>query len=76
MTVAPTNPPRAMGHARAAFGMVVVTLMWSTAGVVSRSLQTAESFEVTFFRSLFNLAGLGVALTWMRSEERRVGKEC
>jgi drug/metabolite transporter (DMT)-like permease len=53
-------------HARAAFGMVVVTLMWSTAGVVSRSLQTAESFEVTFFRSLFNLAGLGVALTWMR----------
>jgi drug/metabolite transporter (DMT)-like permease len=34
--------------------------------VVSRSLQTAESFEVTFFRSLFNLAGLGVALTWIR----------
>ena len=55
-----------MSHARAAFGMVVVTLMWSTAGVVSRSLQTAESFEVTFFRSLFNLAGLGLALTWMR----------
>ena len=55
-----------MSHARAAFGMVVVTLMWSTAGVVSRSLQTAESFEVTFFRSLFNLVGLGVALTWMR----------
>jgi len=55
-----------MTHARAAFGMVVVTLMWSTAGVVSRSLQTAESFEVTFFRSLFNLGGLGVALTWMR----------
>jgi len=55
-----------LSHARAAFGMVVVTLMWSTAGVVSRSLQTAESFEVTFFRSLFNLAGLGVALTWMR----------
>jgi drug/metabolite transporter (DMT)-like permease len=55
-----------MSHARAAFGMIVVTLMWSTAGVVSRSLQTAESFEVTFFRSLFNLGGLGVALTWMR----------
>ena len=55
-----------MRHARAAFGMVIVTLMWSTAGVVSRSLQTAESFEVTFFRSLFNFAGLGLALTWMR----------
>jgi drug/metabolite transporter (DMT)-like permease len=55
-----------MGHARAALGMVFVTLLWSTAGVVSRSLQTAESFEVTFFRSVFNLVGLGVALTWMR----------
>ena len=55
-----------MTHARAVLGMIVVTLMWSTAGVVSRQLQAAESFEVTFFRSLFNLAGLGVALTWMR----------
>src|SRR6202000_2630350 len=60
------NAPSSMHHALAACGMVVVTLMWSTAGVVSRSLQTAESFEVTFFRSLFNLAGLGLALTWMR----------
>jgi drug/metabolite transporter (DMT)-like permease len=57
---------RTMGHARAAFGMVVVTLLWSTAGVVSRHLQTAESFEVTFFRSAFTLLGLSVALTWMR----------
>ena len=46
--------------------MVLVTLMWSTAGVVSRSLQAAESFEVTFFRSAFNLLGLAFALTWMR----------
>ena len=66
MTAAAPNSPHAMGHARAAIGMVVVTLMWSIAGVVSRSLQTAESFEVTFFRSLFNFVGLGVALTWMR----------
>ena len=55
-----------MGHARAALGMVVVTLLWSSAGVISRQLQTAESFEVTFFRSLFNLVALGLALTWMR----------
>ena len=60
------NETSSMSHARAAAGMVLVTLMWSTAGVVSRSLQAAESFEVTFFRSLFNLVGLGVALTWMR----------
>jgi len=55
-----------MGHARAVLGMVVVTLLWSIAGVVSRHLQTAESFEVTFFRSLFNALALAVALTWMR----------
>ena len=55
-----------MSHARAVLGMIVVTLMWSSAGVVSRQLQSAEAFEVTFFRSLFNVLGLGVALTWMR----------
>jgi drug/metabolite transporter (DMT)-like permease len=60
------NSSPSLGHARAAAGMVLVTLMWSTAGVVSRSLQAAESFEVTFFRSLFNFAGLGLALTCMR----------
>jgi drug/metabolite transporter (DMT)-like permease len=46
--------------------MVVVTLLWSVAGVVSRHLQAAESFEVTFFRSLFNFAALAAALTAMR----------
>jgi drug/metabolite transporter (DMT)-like permease len=55
-----------MTHRRAVLTMIAVTLMWSIAGVVSRSLQAAESFEVTFFRSLFNAIGLGVALTWMR----------
>jgi drug/metabolite transporter (DMT)-like permease len=60
------NSPSSLSHARAALGMICVTLLWSTAGVVSRSLQAAESFEVTFFRSLFNLVGLGLALTWMR----------
>jgi drug/metabolite transporter (DMT)-like permease len=55
-----------MGHARAVAGMVVVTLLWSIAGVVSRQLQTAESFEVTFFRSAFNAVALAAALTWMR----------
>ena len=66
MTPAPAHVQRDISHVRAAFGMVVVTLMWSTAGVVSRSLQAADGFEVTFFRSLFNVVGLGVALTWMR----------
>ena len=33
--------------------MVAVTLMWSIAGVVTRHLEQARSFEVTFWRSFF-----------------------
>lgn len=33
--------------------MVAVALMWSTAGVVTRHLEYARSFEVTFWRTFF-----------------------
>jgi len=46
--------------------MVLVTLMWSIAGVVTRHLEAARSFEVTFWRSAFNAMALTLALTWMR----------
>jgi drug/metabolite transporter (DMT)-like permease len=46
--------------------MVLVTLLWSTAGVVSRHLEAAQSFEVTFWRSGFNALGLAIALTVLR----------
>jgi drug/metabolite transporter (DMT)-like permease len=55
-----------MTHRQAVFAMVVVTLMWSIAGVVTRHLETARSFEVTFWRSAFNAVALAVALTLMR----------
>lgn len=42
--------------------MVVVTLLWSTAGVVTRHLEAAKAFEVTFWRSFFTLATLLVLL--------------
>ena len=42
--------------------MVAVTLMWSTAGVVTRQLEHARSFEVTFWRSLFTALSLLVIL--------------
>lgn len=45
-------------HSRAVALMVVVALMWSTAGVVTRQLEAARSFEVTFWRSFFTLASL------------------
>ena len=53
-------------HSRAVALMVFVTLLWSLAGVVTRHLDAARSFEVTFWRSAFNGLGLAVALTVIR----------
>jgi drug/metabolite transporter (DMT)-like permease len=55
-----------MSHARAVFLMIVVTLLWSIAGVVARHLEAARSFEVTFWRSFFNALTLTLALSAMR----------
>ncbi|HSW09189.1 DMT family transporter [Aquabacterium sp.] len=55
-----------MSHGRAIGLMVLVTLMWSIAGVVTRHLESARSFEVTFWRSLFNALALTLALVVMR----------
>ncbi|MBK7954927.1 MAG: DMT family transporter [Candidatus Accumulibacter sp.] len=55
-----------MSHRRAVALMVLVTLLWSIAGVVSRHLELAGSFEVTFWRSLFNALALSVGLTILR----------
>ena len=53
-------------HARAVFLMVAVTLMWSTAGVVTRHLDHARSFEVTFWRSFFTLLSLLIILPFFQ----------
>ena len=45
-------------HSRAVLLMVAVTMMWSIAGVVTRHLEHAASFEVTFWRSFFTLLAL------------------
>lgn len=55
-----------MSHSRAVALMVLVTLMWSIAGVVSRHLEAARSFEVTFWRSAFTSVALVIALSAMR----------
>jgi len=49
-------------HGEAVALMVAVTLMWSIAGVVTRQLDHAASFEVTFWRSFFTLLSLLVLL--------------
>jgi len=53
---------RGLTHTRAVWLMVAVTLMWSIAGVVTRHLEHARSFEVTFWRSLFTVLSLLVIL--------------
>ncbi len=46
--------------------MVLVTLLWSIAGVVARHLEVAAGFEVNFWRSAFNALALLAALRWLR----------
>ena len=46
--------------------MVAAALLWSTAGVVTRHLEAARSFELTFWRSAFNALALVVLLSWLR----------
>ena len=55
-----------MSHRKAVWMLVAATLMWSIAGVVSRHLEAARSFEVTFWRSAFNALALVLLLGWMR----------
>ena len=54
--------PVKLTHTKAVFLMVAVTLMWSIAGVVTRQLENARSFEVTFWRSFFTVISLLVIL--------------
>jgi len=46
--------------------MLLVTLMWSSAGVVTRHLEAARGFEITFWRSAFNALALVAILGVMR----------
>lgn len=55
-----------MSHGRAVAAMVLVTLMWSIAGVVTRHLEAARSFEVTFWRSAFVVLALAFMLPALR----------
>ncbi|NML17428.1 DMT family transporter [Azohydromonas caseinilytica] len=55
-----------MTHRQGIVTMVLVTLLWSIAGVVTRQLDSAASFEVTFWRSAFNALALGVLLAALR----------
>ncbi|MDO9029243.1 MAG: DMT family transporter [Hydrogenophaga sp.] len=64
-----------LSHTQAVFMMIAVTLMWSIAGVVSRQLESAARFEVTFWRSAFTALSLLVILPVWRSADRRGGPQ-
>lgn len=51
-----------LSHSKAVILMLAVTLMWSTAGVITRHLDAARSFEATFWRSFFTSVSLLVIL--------------
>ena len=52
-----------LSHAQALGLMVMATLLWSIAGVVSRQITQAQGFEVTFWRSFFTALSLALGLT-------------
>lgn len=58
-----------LSHNRAVMVMVLVAFLWSTAGVVTRHLEAARSFEVTFWRSFFTLLSLLVILPFFKGRE-------
>jgi drug/metabolite transporter (DMT)-like permease len=53
--------------------MLVATLLWSMAGVVTRHLDSASGVEATFWRSFFNALALIVLLARLRGA-RALGK--
>ena len=54
--------------------MVAAALLWSIAGVVTRHLDAARSFEVTFWRSAFNALALVALLSWQRGSATLCGQ--
>jgi drug/metabolite transporter (DMT)-like permease len=56
-------------HNRAVLLMVAVTLMWSTAGVITRHLESARSFEITFWRAAFTALSLLVILPFYQGRQ-------
>lgn len=65
---------RSLSHTQAVAMMVVAALLWSSAGVVSRQLEAAVRFEVTFWRSAFTVLSLLLLLPVWRQTTRTHGK--
>ena len=55
-----------LSHTQALGLMLLATLLWSMAGVVSRQVTHAQGFEVTFWRSFFTVLSLSVLLPMLK----------
>jgi drug/metabolite transporter (DMT)-like permease len=53
-----------ISHRRAVLLMICAPTLWSIAGVLTRHLEAARGFEVTFWRSIFAALFVGGALLW------------
>jgi len=62
----PLSLASGLSHGRAVWLMAMAALMWSIAGVVTRHLEQARSFEITFWRSFFMLLSLLAILPLLR----------
>ena len=58
-----------LSHNRAVLLMMAVALMWSTAGVITRQLESARSFEITFWRSAFTALALLLILPYFQGRQ-------
>lgn len=66
------RPP--LTHTQAVAMMVAAAFLWSIAGVVTRQLESAQRFEVTFWRSAFNVLSLLLILPLWRAANRRADR--
>lgn len=59
-------------HQRAIVLMVIAPTLWSIAGVLTRQLDSASGFEITFWRSFFSATFVAAALVWQQGAARAV----
>ena len=60
---------RQPSHKMALLLMIIAPTMWSTAGVLSRHLESARGFEVSFWRSFFAALFVGSVLAWQHKAQ-------
>ena len=68
------NERSPLTHTQAVAMMVAAAFLWSIAGVVTRQLESAQRFEVTFWRSAFTVLSLLLILPLWRAVNRRADR--